>query len=53
MLAFLSTHLAREDDKRDLDQVFKSIDLDGDGTLSKQELRLAFVRNFGHTMTEE
>ena len=42
MLAFIATHLTRDEEKKDLDKIFKEIDLDGDGTLSKEEILLGY-----------
>ena len=38
VLAFIANHLTHEDEKVELGKIFKSIDLDGDGNLTKEEI---------------
>ena len=52
-MAFIATHLTREEEKKDLDKIFKEIDLDGDGTLSKEEILLGYEEHFGIPISEE
>jgi Ca2+-binding EF-hand superfamily protein len=52
-LAFIATHLAKDDEKRDLDKIFKSIDINGDGNLSKQEVHQGYEEHFGVQISEE
>ena len=37
----------------DLDKIFKSIDINGDGSLSKEEVQLGFETYFGLPLTED
>lgn len=52
-LAFIASHLTRDEEKRDLDKIFKAIDIDGDGNLSKEEILLGYEEHFGVPITEE
>ena len=52
-LAFIASHLTRDDEKRDLDKIFKEIDIDGDGNLSKEEILLGYEKHFGIPISEE
>lgn len=52
-LAFIATHLAKDDEKKDLDKIFKAIDADGDGTLTKAEILVGYELHFGIPITEE
>ena len=52
-LAFIASHLTKDEEKRDLDKIFKAIDTDGDGTLSKEEVLLGYENHFGVPITEE
>lgn len=47
VLAFIATHLTKEEEKRDLDKIFKIIDTDGDGQLSKSEILKCYENHFG------
>lgn len=52
-LAFIASHLTRDDERRDLDKIFKEIDIDGDGNLSKEEILLGYEKHFGIPISEE
>jgi calcium-dependent protein kinase len=52
-LAFIASHLTKDEEKRDLDKIFKAIDVDGDGTLSKEEVLQGYENHFGVPITEE
>ena len=52
-LAFIASHLTKDEEKRDLDKIFKEIDINGDGQLSKEEVLLGYEKHFGVEMTEE
>jgi len=39
--------LTKDDEKQNLDKIFKAIDLDGDGHLSKEEIILGYEEHFG------
>jgi Ca2+-binding EF-hand superfamily protein len=41
-LAFIASHLTKDEEKRDLDKIFKEIDINGDGNLSKEEVLLGY-----------
>ena len=45
--------MTQDEEKRDLDKIFKAIDLDGDGTLSKEEILLCYEEHFGVPITEK
>ncbi len=45
--------MARDDEKRDLDKIFKEIDIDGDGNLSKEEILLGYEKHFGIPISQE
>jgi Ca2+-binding EF-hand superfamily protein len=45
--------LAKDEEKRDLDKIFKAIDINGDGNLSKEEVFLGYEEHFGIPITEE
>ena len=53
MLAFIANHLTKEDEKVDLGRIFKAIDLDGDGNLTKEEVLQGYEQHFGIPITEE
>lgn len=52
-LAFIASHLTKDEEKRDLDKVFKEIDINGDGNLSKEEVLLGYEKHFGVEITED
>lgn len=52
-MAFIASHLTQDEEKRDLDKIFKAIDIDGDGNLSKEEVLLGYESHFGIQITEE
>lgn len=52
-LAFIASHLTKDEEKRDLDKIFKEIDINGDGNLSKEEVLLGYEKHFGVETTEE
>ena len=41
-MAFIANHLTKEDEKSELGKIFKAIDLDGDGNLTKEEILLGY-----------
>lgn len=45
--------MAKDDEKKDLDKIFKAIDTDGDGTLTKEEILVGYEMHFGVPITEE
>lgn len=50
-LAFIASHLTQDDEKRDLDKIFKAIDINGDGNLSKDEVLAGYEEHFGIEIT--
>lgn len=52
-LAFIASHLTSRDEKKDLEKIFKEMDLNGDGELSKDEVLQGYEKHFGVPMTEE
>ena len=52
-MAFIASHLTKDEEKRDLDKVFKEIDINGDGNLSKEEVFLGYEKHFGVEITED
>lgn len=52
-LAFIASHLTKDEEKRDLDKIFKEIDINGDGNLSKEEVLLGYEKHFGVEITED
>lgn len=52
-MAFIASHLTKDEEKRDLDKIFKEIDIDGDGNLSKEEILLGYEKHFGIPISEE
>lgn len=49
----MANYLTQDDEKEALAKVFEEIDLDGSGTLSKEELFLCYERHFGAPITKE
>lgn len=45
--------MTKDEERRDLDKIFKEIDLNGDGNLSKEEVLLGYEQHFGIAITEE
>ena len=45
--------MTKDDEKQDLDKIFKAIDIDGDGHLSKEEILLGYEEHFGIPISEE
>lgn len=45
--------MTSNDEKKDLEKVFKSIDKDGDGQLTKEEILNGYEEHFGVPITEE
>ena len=52
-LAFIASHLTKDEEKKDLDKIFKEIDIDGDGNLTKKEILLGYEKHFGIPISEE
>ena len=44
--------MAQSDEKRDLDDIFKSIDKDGNGSLDKDEVREGWEQHFGVQLSD-
>ena len=52
-MAFIASHLTKDEEKRDLDKIFKEIDIDGDGNLSKEEILIGYEKHFGPISEEQ
>lgn len=52
-MAFIASHLTKDEEKRDLDKIFKAMDTNGDGCLSKQEVLKGYEHYFGEPITCE
>lgn len=49
---FLANNLASEEDKKKLTETFKALDANGDGVLSKEEIRQGYKKTCGITNEE-
>lgn len=52
-MAFIASHLTKDEEKRDLDKIFKAIDTNGDGSLSKEEVLKGYELHYGEPITSE
>ena len=52
-MAFIASHLTKDEEKKDLDKIFKDIDVDGDGNLTKEEILQGYEKHFGIPISEE
>jgi calcium-dependent protein kinase len=52
-MTFIVSQLTKEKDKKDLQALFKAMDENGDGVLSKQEMLDGYRKVFGETFDEE
>lgn len=52
-LAFIASQLVSKEEKEHLEKLFKSLDKNGDGHLSKEEILEGYEDNFGVPINEE
>ena len=52
-LAFIASQLVSKDETEDLEKIFRAIDKDGDGNLSKEEILEGYEEHFGVPISEE
>lgn len=52
-MAFIASHLTSKEEKRDLEKIFKAMDIDGNGELSKEEVLAGYEEHFGISISEE
>lgn len=52
-LAFIASQLVGREEKEHLEKIFKSIDKNGDGHLSKEEILEGYEDHFGVPISEE
>jgi calcium-dependent protein kinase len=52
-LAFIASQLVTKEETKDLERMFKQLDKDGDGNLSKQEILEGYEEVFGVPISEE
>ena len=45
--------MAKDEEKRDLEKIFKALDVENNGALTKEEVLVGFEKHFGVLMTEE
>jgi calcium-dependent protein kinase len=53
MLTFIATQIAVEKDKKDLMETFKSLDVDGNGVLTRAELKEGLLKIHGIAKNEK
>lgn len=52
-LSFIGSQLTTKEEREEMIELFKSLDTDSNGTLSKEELRVGFVQIFGEDIDQE
>ena len=52
-LAFIASQLVSKEEKEHLEKIFRSLDKNGDGHLSKEEIFEGYEENFGIPINEE
>lgn len=52
-LTFIASHLATKSEREEMKEIFKSLDTDNNGTLSREELIQGFSQLFGDTYGED
>lgn len=50
-LAFIASHLSSKEEKKDLEKIFKLMDVNGNGTLDKDEVIDGYLTHFGQTLS--
>lgn len=51
--AFIASQLLSKQEKEDIDKVFRAMDVNGDGKLSKEEIKNGYLEYFGKSLTDE
>ena len=51
--AFIASQLLSKQEKEDIDKVFRAMDANGDGKLSKDEIKNGYLEYFGKSLTDE
>jgi len=51
--AFIASQLLSKQEKEDIDKVFRAMDANGDGKLSKAEIKNGYLEYFGKSLTDE
>lgn len=51
--AFIASQLLSKNEKEQIDKVFKAMDINGDGKLSKEEIKLGYGEYFGRNLSDE
>jgi calcium-dependent protein kinase len=52
-LTFLANQMALKQDKEQVAQIFRSMDSNGDGTLSREEVKNGYFDCFGRTLGDD
>jgi calcium-dependent protein kinase len=52
-MAFIASHLTSKEEKKDLEKIFKAMDADGNGELSREEVLAGYEEHFGIPISEE
>lgn len=51
--AFIASQLLSKQEKEDIDKVFRAMDANGDGKLSKEEIKNGYAEYFGKQLTDD